>query len=67
MPFDSPNFRMADRLTDGHLDTILTGYRAGGLSLSATNSRLYADHGIEVSLPTLARWISAALTPERAA
>lgn len=62
MAIDTPHFRMADRLADGKLDDIIADYAARGLSPRQVCNRLYADHGIEVTHPTAAKWM-AALTP----
>jgi intein-encoded DNA endonuclease-like protein len=53
----SANYRNADALADGRLDAILAGLRADGLSYASIASRLYADHGIEVSAPTVGAWL----------
>lgn len=57
MAFDLAKYRMADRLANGELDSILADLSGQGLSLSAIAARLFADHGIEVSPPTVALWI----------
>lgn len=53
---DSPGFRMADRLAGGKLVKALTTLRAEGLSHDRITRVLFADYGIEVSRPTVARW-----------
>ena len=55
---DSRSWRMADRLAGGQLEAILRGHMRAGLSLAATGKRLYADHGIEVSVTTLSKWVA---------
>lgn len=68
MALDSPHWRMADRLADGKLDTVLADYKARGLSPRQVCNRLYAEHGIEVTHPTAAKWLAATDTqPEQAA
>ena len=58
MPTDSPYFRMADRLVDGGLDDVLADYKRRGLSPRQVCNRLYAEHGIEVTHPTAAKWLA---------
>ena len=53
---DSPTYRMADRLARGHLADRILSLRSEGLSWAAITSRLYADHGIEISAVTAADW-----------
>lgn len=59
MPYPSANWRMANRLAGGDLDAKLSRLRARGLSLDRIAGQLAADHGIEVTATTLAKWISA--------
>lgn len=56
MPYDSPAWRMADRLTGGELDAIVADLLAEGQSWSAVSRRLKKDHGAEVTRVTLAKW-----------
>lgn len=63
---DSPTYRMADRLARGHLADEIVTLRRDGVSWAGIASRLYADHGIEVSAVTLADWHDR-LTEEQAA
>ncbi len=68
MAIDSPHWRMADRLAGGTLDSILSDYRDRGLSARQVCNRLYAEHGIEVTHPTAAKWLANIGTqPERVA
>jgi hypothetical protein len=53
---DTPQYRMADRLTGGKLATILIEARAEGKSLEQICRELYATHGVEVTRQTLAIW-----------
>lgn len=59
MAIDTPHYRMADRLAEGQLDAILSDYAKRGLSPRQVCNRLYADHGIEVTHPTAAKWMAA--------
>lgn len=56
MTTTSPQFRMADRLAGGRLAATLRRLRSDGLSYEAIGRRLYAEHGIEASRQTVARW-----------
>jgi hypothetical protein len=47
---------MADVMAGGRLVAILTAHRASGLSYGAIAMRLFADHRIETTGPTLSRW-----------
>ena len=48
---------MADRLAGGKLTAALARLRGkDGLSFAAIAARLYADHGIEVTAPTVRSW-----------
>jgi len=67
MAIDSPHYRMADRLTGGQLDAVLADYKSRGLSARQVCNRLYAEHGIEVTHPTAAKWLDALPQPEAAA
>lgn len=51
-------FRMADRLAGGKLAEALARLKAEDRSYEDIGRQLYADHGIEVSRPTLAKWCS---------
>jgi hypothetical protein len=51
---------MANRLCGGKLDSILADYGSRGLSPRQVCNRLYAEHGIEVTHPTAAKWLAAA-------
>ncbi len=53
----SANWRMADRLCDGRLLDIIRDHTTDGLSPDAIASRLFADHGVEVTGRTVRRWI----------
>ena len=53
---ESRYWRMADRLTDGHLAEILNDHRARNLGYEDIARRLFADHGIEVTRQTVATW-----------
>jgi hypothetical protein len=57
MASSSALFRMADQLAAGKLERDLKRHKAAGLSYSAIASRLYADHGIEVTPPTVGAWL----------
>lgn len=56
MEVDTQQFRMADRLTEGQLTAILTAHRTNGRSYEEISRRLWAEHGIEVTRQTVARW-----------
>lgn len=49
-------YRMADRLAGGNLAEALTRLKADERSYEDIGRQLYADYGIEVSRPTLAKW-----------
>ena len=53
----SPTFRWADVQCGGNLAELLAGLRAEGLSPDRIAARLYADHRIDVSGRTIARWL----------
>lgn len=61
---DTATWRMADRLAHGRLEAIIATHRANGLSADAISRRLHADHGIDVTGRTIARWIAAADTAD---
>ena len=54
----SANYRMADRLTGGHLAQILRDFDANGMNADAISRQLFADYGVEVSRPTVALWVA---------
>lgn len=56
MQVDSSQYRMADRLTGGRLADIIAGLRAEDRSYEEITRRLFAEHGIEVTRQTVARW-----------
>lgn len=56
MAYDSPAWRMADRLTGENLDDIVARLLDSGESWSAISRTLKADHGVEVTRVTLAKW-----------
>ncbi len=56
MKVDSSQFRMADRMAGGKLADIIGALRADGRSYEDVTRRLFADHGIEVTRQTVARW-----------
>lgn len=58
-------FRLVDRALDGRLAEILRGYQAEGLAPGRMALRLAAEHQVEVSGPTLKKWLSA-LPPREA-
>lgn len=58
-------FRLVDRALDGRLAEILRGYEAEGLAPGRMALRLAAEHQVEVSGPTLKKWL-AALPPREA-
>jgi hypothetical protein len=58
---------MADQLAGGRLADDLARHKAAGLSYSAIASRLYADHGIEVTPPTVGSWLRSIEPSEPAA
>ena len=47
---------MANRLAGGDLDDIVALHVASGKSWSAISRTLKADHGVEVTRVTLAKW-----------
>lgn len=53
----SPNYDMADQLLNGQLPRILIQYRDDGLSLNKISQRLYSEHGVSVSVPTVKNWL----------
>lgn len=53
---DTAQYRMADRLVGGTLPELLAKL-APGRSYEGIARELYARHGIEVSRPTIARWL----------
>lgn len=71
MPIDSRSWRQANLLAGGKLEAIIRDHLAGGLSITETGKRLYADHSIEVSVTTLSKWVTegelAAADPEQGA
>ena len=56
MPYDSPAWRMADRLTGGELDTIVADLLTDDQSWSAISRTLKTEHGVDVTRVTLAKW-----------
>ena len=56
MPFDSPNWRMANRLTGDRLDEIVAEKQAEGWSWERIARHLHAEHGVEVSRVSLSTW-----------
>ncbi len=57
---ESAQYRMADRLADGNLAEVLLRLRDEDRSPEDIGRQLYADYGIQVSRPTVSRWIAAA-------
>lgn len=57
MAIASPVFRMADRMVDGRLASIIVGYHAAGHPAEHISRLLWAEHGIDVSGQTLRRWL----------
>lgn len=53
----SVNFRNANVLAGGELEATLASLRGEGLSFAGISSRLYAEHGIEVSATTVGAWL----------
>ena len=66
MPFDSPNWRMANRLTGDHLDDIVAEKQREGWSWERIARHLHTAHGVEVSRVSLSTWY-AERTPTEAA
>lgn len=58
MPYDSPAWRMADRLTGGDLDDIVAQTYAETGSWRGTEQALRDRYGVEVTRVTLAKWYS---------
>jgi hypothetical protein len=58
-------YRLADRALSGRLAEILADYRDQNLSPGRMALRLAAEHQVEVSGPTLKKWV-ASLPPRRA-
>jgi hypothetical protein len=54
----TPSFRNADRVAKGRLLEIIRSGLADGRSAEQISRLLYAEHGIEVSGPTLRRWLA---------
>ena len=50
-------YKMADRVAGGHLAQILTDYSEQGYSLHEMTRRLYAEHDVEVTPPTVGAWL----------
>lgn len=67
MQTPSVNYRNADRSCGGKLASILAALRADGLSYAGIAARLFADHGIEVSAPTVGAWLRSIEQTETAA
>lgn len=65
---DTATFRMADRLAGGNLADMIRAMREDDLSPDQIAARLYADHRIEVTGRTIARWLPSLVTdgPEAA-
>lgn len=63
----SPQYRMADRLAKGKLADELARHLAEGHSLRRICLDLYADHGIEVTATTVAKWAEPLATPTEVA
>ena len=57
MAIASPVFRMADRMADGRLASIIVAYHAEGHPAEHISRLLWAEHGIDVSGQTLRRWL----------
>lgn len=57
-------FRLVDRAVDGRLARILAGYRDLDLSPGRMALRLAAEHQVEVSGPTMKKWV-ASLPPSK--
>lgn len=55
----SVNFRNADLAVGGRLEALLGAYRSEGLSYAGIASRLFADHDVIVSAPTVGAWLRA--------
>lgn len=55
----SVNFRNADLAVGGELEAILSKARAEGLSYAGIAARLFADHDVIVSAPTVGAWLRA--------
>lgn len=51
-----PLFPLYDRILDGKLAALLTGWRAEGLSHEEITGRLRSDHEIVVTSETVRRW-----------
>jgi len=56
MAIETPQFRMAQRLAGGKLAELLARYRNENRSFDEIARLLYAEHGIEVTRQTIARW-----------
>lgn len=54
---NTATFRMADRLAGGELAETIRRYRDKGLSPDQISVRLFADHRVEVTGRTVARWL----------
>lgn len=54
----SANYRMADRLAGGNLAETLRKLAGEGLNNGAISRQLFADYGIEVSIPTVGAWLA---------
>ena len=54
---DTATVRMADRLAGGNLADTIRTLTDEGLSPDGISRRLFADHGIDVSGRTVARWL----------
>ena len=56
MPTDSPNWRIANRLTGGKLDEIVGARLAEGWAYTRIADYLHAEYGAEVSRVSLRNW-----------
>lgn len=52
----TPLLPFVDRILDGKLTTILTAWKAEGLSNEAVARRLHAEHDIDVTAETVRKW-----------
>jgi len=56
MAVESVHFRMADRVVEGQLETILRDAYGQDRNWEQVSRRLYAEHGLSISGQTLRRW-----------
>ena len=64
---ESSLYRLADQVCDGQLADVLARYNEMGLSIRDAQTYLKGEYGVDVSVPTVAKWLASAPMPETAA